>query len=114
MAHIDKNHPARYLIESAANGRKLTAGDLEMLTGPDALLPPGQSLSKYAQDITAAASRVAAIGAQGHRNEALNAARNEWDNISERFTPEQAAVTGKLSDAQNQEIDNMIQNAFDR
>lgn len=112
MAYIQKNHPVRFLIESAANGRKLTAGDLEMLKRTDAALPAGESLTSYAAKINAAAGRVAGIGATGHRAAAMEQAEREWEDLAGSMTEEQAALTGATTPDDNKEISNMVSELF--
>ena len=112
MAYIAKNHPVRFLIESAANGRKLTAGDLEILKQADSSLPSGESLSSYTAKINAAAGRVANIGSTGHRTAALEQAEQEWEALAGTMSPEQAALTGTNSPTDNQEISTMVSDIF--
>lgn len=112
MTHIAKNHPVRFLIESAANGRKLTAGDLEILKRADASLPPGESLSSYAVQVNSAAQRVAAAGGSMGRQAGMEQAEKEWDAIASTLSPDQSALKGSESSTTNQEISDMVSNLF--
>lgn len=108
-AHIPKNHPVRYLIEAAANGRKLTAGDLELLGNAD--LPTNESLTTFTAAVDSAARRVAAVGATGNRNDAINLAETEWSTLAGRMTPDQLAVD-TTSKADDRSVDDMIARIF--
>lgn len=111
MPHLPKNHPVRFLVESAANGRKLTDKDLSILEHAE--LPVGESLTAYRATVTAAAARVAAAGAGGGNNqEARRLAETEWSNIASRMSPDQLAVdnTSGPDDAQN--INSMVAGIF--
>ncbi|MBG6238382.1 hypothetical protein IWX78_001337, partial [Mycetocola sp. CAN_C7] len=90
MNHIDKNHPVRFLIESAASGRKLTAGDLKILANAD--LPEGESLTSFSSAVDRAARRVAAIGMTGESKAARDTAEQEWSQIAASMTEDQLAV----------------------
>lgn len=90
MKHLPSNHPVRFLIDSAANGRKITSKDLDLLT--TANLPDGESLDVYRAAVDGAARRVAAIGETGDRLNASRLAEQEWGTIAARMTSEQAAI----------------------
>jgi hypothetical protein len=111
MAYIARNHPVRFLIESAVNGRKLTEKDLDILNNAD--LPTGESLTAYKAAVEAAARRVASTGADGSRQAAIELAEQEWEGIATRMTPDQLAVddSGGPDDAAN--IRTMVAELFD-
>jgi len=110
MSHLPKNHPVRFLIESAANGRKLTEKDLDLLNNAD--LPTGESLTTYKADVVSAARRVAQAGAGGNRQEALTLAEGEWAGLATRMSPAQLAVKDSSSPEDDQKIRDMVSNIF--
>ena len=111
MTYIPKNHPVRFLIESAANGRKLTAEDLEILN--NANLPTGESLTAYKASVDAAARRVAQTGAGGNRQEALTLAESEWSGIAAGMSQDQRTIDTTAGPDDEQAINNMVTSIFD-
>ncbi|MGJ9372257.1 hypothetical protein [Nesterenkonia sp. CF4.4] len=91
MPHLPKNNPVRFLVESAANGRKLTEKDLQILKNAD--LPRGESLDSLSGQVSRAAEKVAAAGSGGARNEAMRVAEREWGNIASFMTEDQSAIS---------------------
>lgn len=114
MAHLPKNHPVRFLLDSAAQGHEITAGDLDAHLGNTAAgLPEGQSLDRYRQAVSDAAKSIHQIavqtGGRGESSPAHQAATDAWDRISERFTPAQTNYQPTNDDAP---IDDMVAKLF--
>jgi len=109
MSNLPKNHPVRYLIESAATGRKLTAGDLDLLGNAD--LPTGESLKAFSASVDSAARRVASIGATGANGDALRQAQEEWSTLANRMTSDQLNVSSSTK-AGDTSVQDMVSNMF--
>lgn len=112
MAYLPKNNPARFLIESAANGRKLTNADLAMLEDADAKLPAGQTMSRHREAILQAANRVAQVGASGNRGAAMQAAEDAWSELAERMSTEAAALDSTDGPNSDQAVADAVARAF--
>jgi len=112
MTNLPKNHPVRYLIELAANGKKLTASDLNLLDHAD--LPTNESLSKYRAHVDSAARRVAAAaGPNGGNNaDAIAVAQEEWGSIAYGMTDDQRAVNTTAGPDDSKMIDDLVANLF--
>lgn len=111
MTYIQKNHPVRFLIESAVNGRKLAQEDLDILG--NAALPTGESLTTYRASVDAAARRVAQAGAGGNRQEALALAETEWSGIAAGMSPDQRAIDNSSGPKDEEAINSMVSGIFD-
>ncbi|NRG40194.1 hypothetical protein HRK28_04600 [Rathayibacter sp. VKM Ac-2835] len=109
--YLPKNHPVRFLLESAANGSPVTAADLQILSHAD--LPPSDSLTVFADEIEQAGLFIAKVGATGARQPALELAQEQWETIAASMTENQRAVdtTEKATPAET-DIDAMVARIF--
>lgn len=111
MSHLPKNHPVRFLIESATNGRRLTAEDLEILK--HAPLPTGESLTEYKAAVDSAARQVAAAAAGGDQQTARQLAETKWSSIAAGMSEAQLAVDGTTGPDDQQAIATMVSHVFE-
>ncbi|TCL84809.1 MULTISPECIES: hypothetical protein [unclassified Rathayibacter] len=111
MTHLPKNHPVRYLLESAANGSPLTAADLQLLDNAD--LPPSESLTAFADEIEQAGLVIAKVGATGARQPALELAQEQWQTLAASMTDNQRSVdTTEKATPPDTDIDSMVARIF--
>ncbi|TCL80177.1 MULTISPECIES: hypothetical protein [unclassified Rathayibacter] len=111
MTHLPKNHPVRFLLESAANGSPITATDLQILGNAD--LPPSESLATYADEIEQAGLVIAKIGATGARQPALELAQEQWRTLATSMTDNQRAIdTTEKANPPETDIDSMVARIF--
>jgi hypothetical protein len=111
MTHLPKNHPVRYLLESAANGSPITAADLKILSNAD--LPTSESLTAFADEIEQAGLVIAKVAAIGARQPALELAQEQWQTLAALMTDNQRAVdTTEKPTPPETDIDSMVARIF--
>ncbi|PPH27815.1 hypothetical protein [Rathayibacter sp. AY1F9] len=111
--YLPKNHPVRFLLESAANGSPVTAADLQILAHAD--LPTSESLTVFANVIEQAGLFIAKVGATGARQPALKLAQEQWETIAASMTDSQRAVdTTERATPPDTDIDAIVTRVFNR
>lgn len=115
MAHIDRNHPVRALLDQAAHGRALNSAVLDqmLIDAPGEHLSEGNSLNRFRSDILTHAKQLTELYNSGAHGPAAQQAAEIAAELADRMNPEQRSLKTTSTASDRRDIDDMVARIFE-